>query len=127
MLIEVCTPELHDALLGIAESRNGYAFDRPSPALLPASLRVPANVFTEVELLAIGAFRILLNYSEELCRYSFRQSRFLSLCSKMLDDRSSPCDPEVIVKLVKTVSFLVNHLADPLTANDFISCTNIFF
>jgi hypothetical protein len=77
-------------------------------------------------MLAIASFRNLLNYPEELCSYSFRESRFPSLCSKMLDDCSSPCDPSVIVELLNTVSVLVAHLADPITAHDLIPCVDIF-
>jgi hypothetical protein len=44
----------------------------------------------------------------------------------MLDDRSSPCYPSVIVELLDTVSVLIAHLADPLTANDLILCVDIF-
>jgi hypothetical protein len=122
----VCRPELHDALLGIAENRSANAFDLPSLALPPPSPRVPADVFTKVQLLAIGTFRNLLNYSEEFWKYSSSESRFPSLCSKVPDDRSSPCEPSVIVELLKTVSVLVAHRADPVRANDPIPCVDIF-
>jgi hypothetical protein len=87
MLIEACRRKLHDALLGIAENRNASAFDSPGSPLLPPSPRVPEGVFTEVQMLAIGTFLNQLNCCEKLRGYSFRESRFPSLGSKMLYDR----------------------------------------